>query len=107
MNTTQKWIGAATLAISFTPLSSPAQSPPACGSYGQYTIAVHGGYVGEEHPDWPDAAVKELTRQIVERGRQRLAAGAAALDVVVESIVAFENSGQTDEIGRASCRERV
>ena len=52
--------------------------------------------MGEEHPDWPDAAVRELTRQIVTRGRDRLALGAAALDVVVESIVAFENSGQTD-----------
>jgi beta-aspartyl-peptidase (threonine type) len=96
MRTTQKWIGVASLAISFTPLSSMAQSPAVCGAKGQYTIAVHGGYVGEEHPDWPDAAVKELTRQIVAHGRERLAAGAAALDVVVESIVAFENSGQTD-----------
>jgi L-asparaginase / beta-aspartyl-peptidase len=96
MSKTQEWIGAASLAVLFTPLSSLAQSPAACGSQGQYSIAVHGGYVGEEHPDWPDAAVRELTRQIVARGRERLAAGAAALDVVVESIVAFENSGQTD-----------
>src|SRR5579862_1562579 len=96
MSKTKEWIAAASLAVFVTPLNSLAQSPAACGSQVRYTISVHGGYVGEEHPNWPDAAVKELTRQIVARGRERLAAGAAALDVVVESIAAFENSGQTD-----------
>ena len=73
-----------------------AESPAACTAQARYTIAVHGGYVGEAHPDWPNAAVKELTRQIVARGRERLAEGASALDVVVDSIVAFEDSGQVD-----------
>jgi L-asparaginase / beta-aspartyl-peptidase len=67
-----------------------------CDSNRQYTIAVHGGYVGEAHPDWPDAAVQQLVKRVVAQGRERLAAGESALDVVVESIVAFEDSGQLD-----------
>src|SRR5216684_1081652 len=86
------WIGASLLAS----MNARAESPAACAVQARYTIAVHGGYVGEAHPDWPNAAVKELTRQIVARGRERLAQGASALDVVVDSIVAFEDSGQTD-----------
>jgi L-asparaginase / beta-aspartyl-peptidase len=86
------WIGAG-LIVS---VSARAESPAKCAMQGKYTIVVHGGYVGEAHPNWPDAAVRELTRQIVARGRERLAAGASALDVVVESIVVFEDSGQTD-----------
>ena len=86
------WIGAS----SFASMNAQAQSPASCTAQARYTIAVHGGYVGEARPDWPDAAVKELTRQIVARGRERLAQGASALDVVVDSIVAFEDSGQVD-----------
>ena len=86
------WSSACTLAVQ----NAAAQSPASCTQRNAYTIAVHGGYVGEEHPDWPDAAVKELTRRIVAHGREQLAHGAAALDVVVEAIAAFEDSGQTD-----------
>ena len=89
-------LGALLAASIMMPAAASAPEPAACHAQDRFTIAVHGGYVGEEHPDWPDAAVKELTRQIVTRGRERLAAGAAALDVVVESIVAFEDSGQAD-----------
>jgi isoaspartyl peptidase/L-asparaginase-like protein (Ntn-hydrolase superfamily) len=88
---TSLWVAASLIAA-----GANAESPLSCGTQSKYTIVVHGGYVGEAHPDWPDAAVRELTRQIVTRGRERLAAGASALDVVVESIVAFEDSGQTD-----------
>ena len=77
-------------------MNSQAESPATCAAQARYSIVVHGGYVGEERPDWPDTAVKQLTRQIVSRGRERLAQGASALDVVVESIVAFEDSGQVD-----------
>lgn len=75
---------------------SKASAPTSCTSQMQYSIAVHGGYVGTARVDWPNTAVKELTRQIVARARERLAAGATALDVVVDSIVAFEDSGQVD-----------
>src|SRR5260221_14649692 len=85
------WIGASLLAS----MNARAESPAACAVQARYTIVVHGGYVGEAHSDWPNAAVKELTRQIVARGRERLAQGASALDVVVDSIVAFEDSGPT------------
>ena len=90
------WIGAWIGASLLSPLNAAADSPAACTAQARYTIAVHGGYVGEAHPDWPNAAVKELTRQIVARARERLAEGASALDVVVDSIVAFEDSGQVD-----------
>lgn len=96
MSKAREWIGVASFAVLVAPSGSIAQSTAVCSSQGKYTIVVHGGYVGEAHPDWPDAAVRELTRQIVARGRERLAAGVPALDVVVESIVTFENSGQTD-----------
>jgi len=86
------WMGASLLAS----MNARAELPAACAEQVRYTIAVHGGYVGEARPDFPDAAVKDLTRQIVARGRERLAQGASALDVVVDSIVAFENSGQVD-----------
>jgi L-asparaginase / beta-aspartyl-peptidase len=78
------------------PVIAQAGPSTACDLQSRYTIVVHGGYVGEAHPDWPDAAVRGLTRTIVARARARLAAGAPALDVVVESIAAFEDSGQTD-----------
>jgi isoaspartyl peptidase/L-asparaginase-like protein (Ntn-hydrolase superfamily) len=86
------WIGASLLAS----MNALAESSASCATQARYTIVVHGGYVGEAHPDWPNAAVKELTRQIVAKGRERLARGASALDVVVDSIVAFEDSGQVD-----------
>jgi beta-aspartyl-peptidase (threonine type) len=78
------------------PMNARAKSPAGCAKQVRYSVVVHGGYVGEARPDWPNAEVKELTRQIVARGRERLAQGASALDVVVESIVAFEDSGQVD-----------
>jgi isoaspartyl peptidase/L-asparaginase-like protein (Ntn-hydrolase superfamily) len=94
MAATMKWIAIGMAAALAARQAGAVQA--ACAERDGYSIAVHGGYVGEEHPDWPDAAVKELTRQIVARGRDRLAHGAAALDVVVEAIAAFEDSGQTD-----------
>ncbi len=95
MNKLHEWIGMCVAAGLLGSVTARAE-PPACALQAQYTLAVHGGYVGEARPDWPDAAVKELTRQIVARGRERLARGDAALDVVVESIRTFEDSGQTD-----------
>jgi L-asparaginase / beta-aspartyl-peptidase len=73
-----------------------SQQSAQCHRFDTYTIVVHGGYVGEEEPDWPNAAVRRLTLEIVTRARASLAAGASALDVVVEAIAAFEDSGQTD-----------
>jgi isoaspartyl peptidase/L-asparaginase-like protein (Ntn-hydrolase superfamily) len=52
--------------------------------------------VGEAHPDWPDAAAQSLIKRVVARAREKLAVGETALDVVVGSIVALEDSGQLD-----------
>jgi L-asparaginase / beta-aspartyl-peptidase len=93
---THSWIGLCLAAASIAPGIARAEPSTACDLQNRYTIVVHGGYVGEARPDWPDAAVRKLTEEIVARARARLAAGASALDVVVESITAFEDSGQTD-----------
>ncbi len=103
MNKLHEWIGMCVAAGLLGSVTARAE-PPACALQAQYTLAVHGGYVGEARPDWPDAAVKELTRQIVARGRERLARGDAALDVVVESIRTFETR---DRPMRARDRSRI
>ena len=62
----------------------------------RYTILVHGGYIHEELNNWTTAAALELTRDIVVRARRALASGAPALDVVVDAIIAFEDSALVD-----------
>jgi isoaspartyl peptidase/L-asparaginase-like protein (Ntn-hydrolase superfamily) len=60
----------------------------------RYTILVHGGTVSG-----PEAVTEDrlhFIKYVVETGRQRLAAGAAALDAVVEAIVSMEDSGLFD-----------
>jgi L-asparaginase / beta-aspartyl-peptidase len=90
----QRWI--LMVGVLALTLQVRAFEAPACSSQPQYTIAVHGGYVATPSPEWPNAAAKELTRQIVERARERLRGGTPALDVVAEAIAAFEDSGQVD-----------
>lgn len=55
-----------------------------CSVQNSYALVVHGGYVGYEEET--TAAHLELVETVVADGRQRLADGARALDVVVEMI---------------------
>jgi isoaspartyl peptidase/L-asparaginase-like protein (Ntn-hydrolase superfamily) len=67
----------------------------------RYVVLVHGGYVGSAHDNWITPDVLTLTQHIVEAAREKLAHGGGALDVVVEAIKSFEDSGLTDA-GRGS-----
>jgi L-asparaginase / beta-aspartyl-peptidase len=67
----------------------------------RYVVLVHGGYVGSADDNWVTPDVLALTRQIVEAARKQLARGGGALDVVVDAIRSFEDSGLTDA-GRGS-----
>jgi L-asparaginase / beta-aspartyl-peptidase len=62
----------------------------------RYVILVHGGYVGDPSDSWVTPDVLNLTRQIVEAARRKLASGGEALEVVVDAIKSFEDSGLTD-----------
>lgn len=74
-----------------------------CTQYESYTIAVHGGYVGDLETTWTTAESLALTERIVQQARADLEAGAAALEVVVEAISTFEDSGMVDA-GKGSFR---
>ena len=65
-----------------------------CQLEDRYTILVHGGTVS--HPGEVTDAQLELIRTVVTTAREDLAAGATALDVVVNAIVKLEDSGQLD-----------
>jgi len=67
----------------------------------RYAVLVHGGYVGSADDIWVTQDVLDLTRRIVATAKERLALGCGALDVVVDAISAFEDSGLTDS-GRGS-----
>jgi L-asparaginase/beta-aspartyl-peptidase (threonine type) len=54
-------------------------------------MALHGGAVARTHRDYAHEIVH--MRGLVEAGRDRLAAGAAAMEVVVETLSALEASG--------------
>jgi len=57
----------------------------------RFAMALHGGAGARRHRDYAHEIVH--MRGLVEAGRDRLAAGAAALDVVVETLSALEASG--------------
>jgi L-asparaginase/beta-aspartyl-peptidase (threonine type) len=57
----------------------------------RYAMALHGGAGARRHRDYT-CEIAHM-RGLVEQGRDRLAAGAAALDVVVETLSALEASG--------------
>ena len=65
-----------------------------CDSQERYIILVHGGTV--THPDEVTDAQLELIRTVVTEAGEDLAAGATALDVVIDAIVKLEDSGQLD-----------
>ena len=55
------------------------------------SLVIHGGAGALTGRDY-DAELEHM-RGLIEAGRDRLAAGASAMDVVVETIVALEASG--------------
>lgn len=65
--------------------------PAADPGDGRFALALHGGAGAKAGRDY--AREIEHMRGLAEAGRDRLAAGAAALDVVVEMIAALEASG--------------
>lgn len=60
-------------------------------SNNRFTLALHGGAGAKRGHDY-SAEIAHM-RGLIEAGRERLAAGASALDVVVETVVALEASG--------------
>ena len=57
----------------------------------RFTLALHGGAGAKRGHDY-SVEIAHM-RSLIEAGRDRLAAGASALDVVVETVVALEASG--------------
>lgn len=74
--------------------STPLQAE--CKLQDNYIILVHGGYVGDKDKNWTTPATLALTKDIVTQAQMKLAKGASALDVVVDAMVAFEDSGIVD-----------
>ena len=78
-----------------------AQNPASCAVQARYTILVHGGTAANA----ADVTQQRLDviRSVVTDARRELAAGTAALDVVVNVIVKLENSGSMNA-GKGSFR---
>jgi isoaspartyl peptidase/L-asparaginase-like protein (Ntn-hydrolase superfamily) len=68
----------------------PATAGTCDGSEG-FTLMLHGGLLDHEEEVGPHH--RALFRQLLESGRVHLAKGGSALDVVVDSIAALEDSG--------------
>jgi beta-aspartyl-peptidase (threonine type) len=62
-----------------------------CDSNEGFTLMLHGGLLDYEEELGPDH--RALFKQLLETGREHLAKGGSALDVVVDSIAAMEDSG--------------
>ena len=78
-----------------------AQDAAGCSAQLRYTILVHGG-TASNVADVTDAR-REIIASVVTDAKRELAAGSAALDVVVNAIVKLENSGLMDA-GKGSFR---
>ncbi len=70
----------------------------------RYTLLIHGGTVS--NPQFVTPAQLSLLRQIVAEGGAQLAAGASALDCVMQAIVQMEDSGLFDA-GKGSYRNQA
>ena len=93
--------GAATLLLYGVCSVGYTQEPIVCDSQDRYTILVHGGFVTKM--ERVNDAQLALIRSVVNEARAELAAGATALDVVVDAIVVLEDSGLFDA-GKGSFR---
>jgi isoaspartyl peptidase/L-asparaginase-like protein (Ntn-hydrolase superfamily) len=65
-----------------------------CDSNEGFTLMLHGGFL--DYEEEVGAPHRALFRQLLASGREQLAKGASALDVVVDSIAALEDSGILD-----------
>ncbi len=74
--------------------ASTAAAAGSCDAKPNYTLVIHGGLV--EYAEEVEPRHIELIRRLVVEGRANLAHGDRALDVVVEAIVAMEDSGILD-----------
>ncbi|MBW2543194.1 MAG: isoaspartyl peptidase/L-asparaginase [Deltaproteobacteria bacterium] len=78
------------LGLAISMLALPAEAN-ICDGNEAFTLLLHGGLLDYEEEVEPRH--RALFRQLLESGRERLAKGGSALDVVVESIAAMEDSG--------------
>ncbi len=76
------------LALGIAALPATAET---CDSNEGFTLLLHGGFLDYEEEVGPDH--RALFRQLLKSGRDHLAKGGSALDVVVDSIAALEDSG--------------
>ena len=78
----------AALALGMAALPAAAET---CDSNEGFTLMLHGGFLDCEEEVGPHH--RALFRQLLKSGREHLAKGGSALDVVVDSIAALEDSG--------------
>jgi isoaspartyl peptidase/L-asparaginase-like protein (Ntn-hydrolase superfamily) len=76
------------MALGMAALPAAAET---CDSNEGFTLLLHGGFLDSEEEVGPPHRV--LFKRSLESGREHLAEGGSALDVVVESIAALEDSG--------------
>jgi len=76
------------MALGMAALPAAAET---CDSNEGFTLLLHGGFLDSEEEVGPPHQV--LFKRSLESGREHLAEGGSALDVVVESIAALEDSG--------------
>jgi beta-aspartyl-peptidase (threonine type) len=62
-----------------------------CDSNEGFTLMLHGGFL--DYEEEVESSHRALFRQLLKSGREHLAKGGSALDVVVDSIAALEDSG--------------
>lgn len=77
-----------TLALGMAALPAAAET---CDSNEGFTLMLHGGFLDDEEEVGPHH--RALFKQLLNSGRDHLAKGGSALDVVVDSIAALEDSG--------------
>jgi isoaspartyl peptidase/L-asparaginase-like protein (Ntn-hydrolase superfamily) len=87
-----RFVAAAALALALWGAGASRADP--CTEGASYTLLVHGGFLGDAERVKPPQT--ELMREVVAGGRERLAQGTRALDVVVEVIATLEDSGLLD-----------
>ena len=78
----------AALALGMAALPAAAE---ACDSNERFILILHGGFL--EYEEEVEPHHRALFRQLLKSGREHLAKGGSALDVVVDSIAALEDSG--------------
>lgn len=74
--------------------AATAAEPALCTTHERFTVLLHGGFAGSARGITP--AHTRLMRDVTADAKKRLAAGATALDVVVEAIARMEDSGILD-----------